>query len=199
MLHEYSRMELLIGEDAVETLAKSRVAVFGIGGVGSYTAEALARCGVGVITLVDNDVVTLTNLNRQLVALHSTIGKPKTQVMKERIRDIDPHILVNTYETFFSPETEKILKIMGEQIKLARLRRSLSAELVAERAGISRASLWKVEKGDPSVAMGIYAAVLHALNNLDQDLLLIAKDDELGRQLQDLNLITRKRAPRRRD
>lgn len=86
---------------------------------------------------------------------------------------------------------------MGEQIKLARLRRSLSAELVAERAGISRASLWKVEKGDPSVAMGIYAAVLHALNNLDQDLLLIAKDDELGRQLQDLNLITRKRAPRR--
>ena len=108
MLHEYSRMELLIGEDAVETLAKSRVAVFGIGGVGSYTAEALARCGVGVITLVDNDVVTLTNLNRQLVALHSTIGKPKTQVMKETIRDIDPHILVNTYETFFSPETEKI-------------------------------------------------------------------------------------------
>ena len=95
------------------------------------------------------------------------------------------------------PDTEKILGTMGEQIKLARLRRSLSAELVAERAGISRASLWKVEKGDPSVAMGIYAAVLHALNNLDKDLLLVAKDDELGRQLQDLNLITRKRAPRR--
>ena len=95
------------------------------------------------------------------------------------------------------PGTEKILKTMGEQIKLARLRRSLSAELVAERAGISRASLWKVEKGDPSVAMGIYAAVLHALNNLDKDFLLVAKDDEFGRQLQDLNLITRKRAPRR--
>ena len=95
------------------------------------------------------------------------------------------------------PGTEDILKNMGEQIKLARLRRSLSTELVAERAGISRASLWKVEKGDPSVAMGIYAAVLHALNNLDKDLLLIAKDDEMGRQLRDLNLITRKRAPRR--
>ena len=81
--------------------------------------------------------------------------------------------------------------------QVARIRRSLSAELVAERAGISRASLWKVEKGEPSVAMGIYAAVLHALNNLDKDLLLIAKDDEMGRQLQDLNLITRKRAPRR--
>ena len=81
--------------------------------------------------------------------------------------------------------------------QVARIRRSLSAELVAERAGISRASLWKVEKGVPSVAMGIYAAVLHALNNLDKDLLLVAKDDEMGRQLQDLNLITRKRAPRR--
>ncbi len=83
------------------------------------------------------------------------------------------------------PRTEELLKTMGEQIKLARLRRSLSSELTAERAGISRASLWKVEKGDPSVAMGIYAAVLHALNNLDKDLLLIAKDDALGRQLQD--------------
>ena len=95
------------------------------------------------------------------------------------------------------PGTEEILKTMGEQIKLARLRRSLYSELTAERAGISRVSLWKVEKGDPSVAMGICAAVLHALNNLDQDLLLLAKDDALGRQLQDLNLITRKRAPRR--
>ena len=70
---------------------------------------------------------------------------------------------------------------------------------MSERAGISRASLRKVEKGDPSVAMGIYAAVLHALNNLDKDLLLVAKDDELGRQIQDLNLIIRKRAPRRSD
>lgn len=97
------------------------------------------------------------------------------------------------------PETEKILKNMGEQIKLARLRRDLSAELIAERAGISRSSLWKVEKGEPSVAIGIYAAVLHALNNLDKDLLLVAKDDEFGRELQDLNLITRKRAKRKND
>jgi len=95
------------------------------------------------------------------------------------------------------PGTEEILKTMGEQIKLARLRRSLSSELTAERAGISRASLWKVEKGDPPVAAGSYGGGLHALNNLDQDLLLLAKDDALGRQLQDLNLITRKRAPRR--
>ena len=87
------------------------------------------------------------------------------------------------------PPTEEILATMGEQIKLARLRRKLSTELVAERAGISRASLWKVEKGDPSVAMGIYAAVLHALNNMDKDLLLVAKDDILGRELQDMKLL----------
>lgn len=95
------------------------------------------------------------------------------------------------------PVTEEILKTMGEQIKLARLRRNLSVELVAERAGISRASLWKIEKGCPSVAIGIYAAVLHALNNLDNDLLLIAKDDAMGRKMQDLSLSMRKRAPRR--
>jgi len=97
------------------------------------------------------------------------------------------------------PGTEKVLTAMGEQIKLARLRRNISAELAAERAGISRATLWKVEKGDPSVAMGNYAAVLHALNNLDKDLLLVAKDDEMGRTLQDLNLITRKRAQRKKE
>ena len=96
------------------------------------------------------------------------------------------------------PPTEEILATMGEQIKLARLRRNLSTELVAERAGISRASLWKVEKGDPSVAMGIYAAVLHALNNMDRDLLMVAKDDVLGRELQDINLLPKKRASHRK-
>ena len=96
------------------------------------------------------------------------------------------------------PATENILKTMGEQIKLARLRRDLSAELVAERAGISRASLWKVESGNPAVAIGIYAAVLHALGNMDRDLALVAQDDEMGRQMQDLNLMTRKRASRRK-
>ena len=96
------------------------------------------------------------------------------------------------------PNTEKVLMQMGEQIKLARLRRNLSAELVAERAGISRASLWKVESGNPAVAMGIYAAVLHALNNMDKDLLLVAQDDVMGRQIQDLELRVGKRARRRK-
>jgi len=97
------------------------------------------------------------------------------------------------------PKTQAILETMGEQIKMARLRRKVSAELVAERAGISRATLWAVEKGSPSVAVGIYAAVLHSLNNMDRDLLLIAKDDELGRKLQDLDLPIRKRTPQKRE
>ena len=96
------------------------------------------------------------------------------------------------------PQTIALLETMGEQIKIARLRRKLSTELVAERANISRATLWAVEKGLPSVSIGIYAAVLHSLNGLDKDLLAIAKDDELGRKLQDLDLLTGKRAPKKR-
>lgn len=96
------------------------------------------------------------------------------------------------------PDTQKILDTMGEQIKLARLRRNLPTELVAERAGISRATLWAVEKGSPTVAMGTYAAVLHALGGMDKDLQLVAKDDEYGRRIQDLNLIVPRRIKRNR-
>ena len=88
--------------------------------------------------------------------------------------------------------TENILKQMGEQIKLARLRRGISATLAAEQAGISRSTLWNVEKGNSSVSMGVYAAVLHAINGMDKDLLLIAKDDELGRKLQDIELLKKR-------
>jgi transcriptional regulator with XRE-family HTH domain len=94
------------------------------------------------------------------------------------------------------PKTINILKQAGEQIKLARLRRKLSAEIIAERAGISRATLWSIENGSPTVAMGSYASVLVALG-LQQDLLLLAKDDVLGRTFQDLNLPVRKRAPKK--
>lgn len=90
------------------------------------------------------------------------------------------------------PETQKVLEQMGDQIKLARLRRKLSAELVAERAGISRSTLWNVERGSSSVAIGSYAAVLHALGNMETDLLLVAKDDLLGRKLQDLALTNKR-------
>ena len=99
--------------------------------------------------------------------------------------------------TVILPQTQEMLNQMGDQIRLARLRRHLSAELVSERAGISRVTLSNIEKGSPSVAIGSYAAVLHALNGMDKDLLLIAKDDELGRKLQDLELPTRRRAPKK--
>lgn len=102
-------------------------------------------------------------------------------------------------ETIVLPKTQEILGVMGEQIKKARLRRRLSTYLVAERAGISRATLNAIEQGKSSVSIGAYASVLHALNGMDQDLLLVAKDDELGRKLQDLELTVRKRAPKNKE
>ena len=96
-------------------------------------------------------------------------------------------------EVVIMSKTLDILKTMGEQIKMARLRRNLPVKIVSERAGISRNTLWQIEKGNPSVAIGYYAAVLHALNNLDGDLLLVAKDDVLGKKLQDLEISAKKR------
>ena len=104
MLNQFSRTALLIGEDGIERLAKSRVAVFGIGGVGGYTVEALARSGVGTFDLIDDDKICLTNLNRQIFATRKTIGKYKVEVAKERILEINPKAVVNTYRTFYLPE-----------------------------------------------------------------------------------------------
>ena len=104
MINEYSRTELLIGEEGIERLKKSSVIVFGVGGVGSHCIEALARSGVGKLILVDNDTVSLTNINRQSIAYHSTVGQYKTKIMKERIHDICPDIEVVTYEMFVLPE-----------------------------------------------------------------------------------------------
>ncbi len=100
-------------------------------------------------------------------------------------------------EVVIMPKTLDILKTMGEQIKMARLRRNLPVKIVSERAGISRNTLWQIEKGNPSVAIGYYAAVLHALNNLDGDLLFVAKDDVLGKKLQDLEMSAKKRVSRK--
>ncbi len=100
----YQRTKMLIGNDAVEQLKKSKVMIFGIGGVGSYVAEALARAGVGELVLIDKDVVSKSNINRQLIALNSTVGKAKVNVMKERIFDINPNIQVTSIEKFCLPE-----------------------------------------------------------------------------------------------
>lgn len=103
-MDEFSRTRRLIGQKAMDRLKNASVAVFGIGGVGGYVAEALARSGVGKMVLIDNDTVSLTNLNRQIIALHSTIGRYKTEVMRERILDINPNVDVEIHNCFFLPE-----------------------------------------------------------------------------------------------
>ncbi len=105
MLNQYSRTQLIFGAEAMEKLRNSRVAVFGIGGVGGYTVEALARSGVGELDLIDDDKVCLTNINRQIIATRKTVGQYKVDVAAERVHDIDPNIVVNTYKTFYTPET----------------------------------------------------------------------------------------------
>ena len=104
MLNEFSRTELLLGKEKMNRLSSSRVIVFGVGGVGGYACEALARSGVGTIDIVDNDKVSLTNINRQIIATHKTIDKYKVDVMKERMVDINPNIKVNIHKCFFLPE-----------------------------------------------------------------------------------------------
>ncbi len=101
----FSRTQLLYGKDIMEKFSHSKIAVFGIGGVGGYTVEALARSGIGALDLIDSDKVCLSNINRQIYALHSTIGKYKVDVAKERIADINPECTVRTFKTFYLPET----------------------------------------------------------------------------------------------
>ena len=108
-LHVFSRAELLLGEEKLEKLRKARVAVFGIGGVGSFAAEAIARGGVGHIALIDGDTVSLTNINRQLIALHSTVGREKTAVMAERIHDICPETEVVEYPVNYTAENKDLI------------------------------------------------------------------------------------------
>lgn len=109
MDNRFSRTELLIGKEAIEKLNKSKVAVFGIGGVGSYVVEGLARAGVGSFILVDKDEVDITNINRQIIATTKTVGRPKVEVAKERILEINPEARVEIYQEFFLPETKGIL------------------------------------------------------------------------------------------
>lgn len=106
MLNQFSRTQLLLGAEGMQKLASSRVAVFGIGGVGGYTVEALARSGIGALDLIDDDKICLTNINRQIFATRSTVGKFKVDVAAERIADINPNCKVTTYKTFYMPNTE---------------------------------------------------------------------------------------------
>ena len=105
MLEQFSRTQLMFGADGIEKLAGSRVAVFGIGGVGGYTVEALARSGVGALDLIDDDKVSVSNINRQIIALNSTVGRYKVEAARERVLDINPDCKVTVHRTFFMPET----------------------------------------------------------------------------------------------
>lgn len=105
MLEKFSRTELLIGKNAVEKLASSRVAVFGVGGVGGYVVEALVRSGVGTLDLIDNDDVSISNINRQIIATTKTVGRSKVEVAKERALEINPNVKVNVYQMFYTSET----------------------------------------------------------------------------------------------
>jgi tRNA A37 threonylcarbamoyladenosine dehydratase len=109
LLHAFSRTELLIGKDNLDKLKRSTVAVFGMGGVGSYTAEALVRSGIGKLVIVDDDTVCLTNINRQIHATRKTVGKPKVEVMKERLLEINPKLEVISHQTFYSSENSSTL------------------------------------------------------------------------------------------
>ena len=105
-MNEFSRTELLYGKDVMDKLAASRVAVFGVGGVGGYVVEALARSGIGALDLIDDDKVCLSNINRQIIATHKTIGQYKVDAAADRVRDISPECVVRTYKTFYLPETQ---------------------------------------------------------------------------------------------
>lgn len=104
MKEELSRTELLLTEAGMEKLKNSRIALFGVGGVGGFVAEALARCGIGKIILTDNDCVSVSNINRQIIALHSTVGEPKVEVMKKRLLDINPELEVELHKSFYLPD-----------------------------------------------------------------------------------------------
>lgn len=134
MYDAFSRMENLLGTRNVQRLSSAKIAVFGVGGIGSYVVEALARCGVGSLTLVDHEDISLTDINRQLYALQSVIGRKKVQVAKEHIRGIDENILVHTYETYYSNDTAGMFDLKAYDYIVDTMNSVASKLLLIERA-----------------------------------------------------------------
>ena len=134
----FSSMEMLLGDAGADKLGKARIAVFGLGGAGSFAAEALARCGVASLTLVDNGIVSVADINRQLYALRSTVGKSNVQIAKMRIRDIDEGILVHTYETFYNNETAGMFDLKNYDYIIDAMNTVESKLLLIENAKISK-------------------------------------------------------------
>ena len=157
MLHSFSRLELGIGHDALQKLKKSTVVILGIGGVGSYTAEALARSGVGRLVIVDKDSVDITNINRQIHALHSTIGQVKVDLMEERIKAINPQCEVVTLHMFFNKDTlESVLSYQADYIvdAIDTMENKILAIVEAKERGIPIiSSMGAANKLDPTQLM----------------------------------------------
>ena len=141
MLNQFSRTQLLLGADNMDRLSNAKVAVFGIGGAGSYVVEALARCGVGSLTLVDHKDIVQSDINRQLYAGQSTVGRKKVQTAKEHIRDIDENILVHTYETYYNEETAGMFDLQSFDYIVDAMDVSASKVLLIEQAGKCRVPL----------------------------------------------------------
>ncbi|MBQ7836764.1 MAG: tRNA threonylcarbamoyladenosine dehydratase [Clostridia bacterium] len=154
MKTQHNRTAMLLGEDAMNKLRSSHVAIFGIGGVGAHSAEALARSGVGKIDLIDSDNVSESNINRQLIALHSTVGRPKTEVMAERIHDIDPDIKVTPINMFYLPENAEIIDISKYDLiidAIDTVSSKINLAVRAQEAGIKIiASMGTGNKTDPT-------------------------------------------------
>lgn len=157
-----SRTEMLVGKDGVERLKKSRVIIFGVGGVGGYAVEALARAGVGDITLVDSDRVALSNINRQIIATHDTVGKYKCDVMRERILSINPEALVTVHNIFFSEETKSLFNFadydyvidaidsLSSKIELIALAKASGTEIISAMGAGNKLDPTKFEVSDIS-------------------------------------------------
>ena len=138
MQDAFSRMEMLVGNTGVKKLSRAKIAVFGLGGAGAQAAEALARCGVGSLTLIDHEKISLTSISSQILALHSTIGMSKVEAAKKRIRDIDENILVHTYETFYNEETAGMFELRSFDYIVDALGTLSSKLLLISRAAEAR-------------------------------------------------------------
>ena len=141
MENQFERTELLLGKDAIQKLKNAHVAVFGVGGVGGFVVEALVRSGVGEIDVIDKDTVSLSNINRQIIALHSTVGQPKVEVIKNRALDINPNVKINAFETFFLPDTADMFDFSKYDYvvdAIDTVKGKIEIILRAEKAGVNK-------------------------------------------------------------
>ena len=146
MENQFERTELLLGKDAIQKLKNAHVAVFGVGGVGGFVVEALVRSGVGEIDVIDKDTVSLSNINRQIIALHSTVGQPKVEVIKNRALDINPNVKINAFETFFLPDTADMFDFSKYDYvvdAIDTVKGKIEIILRAEKAGVKISDIYK--------------------------------------------------------